>query len=70
LESATPISGRAGSLEDGECGWMSESNVMKSGLKYRVTTDSGEVFTGTFTKSRSDADPLTTKPKQKGLDIG
>ena len=27
---------------------MSESNVMKSGLKYRVTTDSGEVFTGTF----------------------
>ncbi len=28
---------------------MSESSiVMESGLKYRVTTDSGEVFTGTF----------------------
>jgi hypothetical protein len=27
---------------------MSESIVMESGVKYRVTTDSGEVFTGTF----------------------
>ncbi len=28
---------------------MNESSiVMESGLKYRVTTDSGEVFTGTF----------------------
>ncbi len=28
---------------------MSESSiVMESGLKYRVMTDSGEVFTGTF----------------------
>jgi hypothetical protein len=49
LVSATPISGRAGSLQEGECGWMSESSiVMESGLKYRVTTDSGEVFTGIF----------------------
>lgn len=48
MVSATPISGRAGTLEEGECGWMSESIVMESGLKYRVTTDSGEVFTGTF----------------------
>ena len=27
---------------------MSESIVMEFGVKYRVTTDSGEVFTGTF----------------------
>ena len=27
---------------------MSEAIVMKVGIEYRVTTDSGEVFTGTF----------------------
>jgi len=28
---------------------MSEAIVMEVGIKYRVTTDMGEVFTGTFT---------------------
>ena len=27
---------------------MSEAIVMEVGIKYRVTTDTGEVFTGTF----------------------
>ena len=27
---------------------MSEDIVMEVGIKYRVTTDTGEVFTGTF----------------------
>ncbi len=27
---------------------MSEAIIMEAGVKYRVTTDSGEVFTGTF----------------------
>ena len=27
---------------------MSEAIVMEAGVRYRVTTDSGEVFTGTF----------------------
>ncbi len=27
---------------------MSETIVMEAGVKYRVTTDSGDVFTGTF----------------------
>ncbi|MEE8375366.1 MAG: hypothetical protein V3S26_03475 [Acidimicrobiia bacterium] len=27
---------------------MSEDIVMEAGVKYRVTTDSGDVFTGTF----------------------
>jgi hypothetical protein len=27
---------------------MSETIVMEVGVRYRVTTDSGEVFTGTF----------------------
>lgn len=27
---------------------MSEDIVMEAGIKYRVTTDTGEVFTGTY----------------------
>jgi hypothetical protein len=27
---------------------MSEDIVMEAGIKYRVTTDTGDVFTGTF----------------------
>ena len=30
---------------------MSEDIVMEAGIKYRVTTDTGEVFTGTYNGS-------------------
>jgi predicted NUDIX family NTP pyrophosphohydrolase len=47
--SATPTNGRAGPLLEKESERrVSGDIVLKAGVRYRVTTDSGKVFTGTF----------------------